>query len=86
MISNNEMMRIRRQMQRRIRGVIAERRHARRIEPPKVEPAETAAETRPGAEASLVANACPDPSPHPALMIKKLASPGGLRGDANSLS
>ncbi|WP_319459449.1 hypothetical protein [Micromonospora sp. RTP1Z1] len=32
MISNNEMIRIRRQMQRRIRDVVAERRRARQLE------------------------------------------------------
>ena len=34
MINNNERMRIRRQMQRRIRDVVAERRRARQLEPP----------------------------------------------------
>ncbi|WP_199716578.1 hypothetical protein [Micromonospora musae] len=33
MISNSEMIRIRRQMQRRIRDVVAERRRARQMEP-----------------------------------------------------
>ncbi|MDM4720657.1 hypothetical protein QTQ03_14080 [Micromonospora sp. WMMA1363] len=34
MISNNEMVRIRRQMQRRIQDVVAERRRTRLMEPP----------------------------------------------------
>ncbi|MFF5174719.1 hypothetical protein ACFY3U_19075 [Micromonospora sp. NPDC000089] len=34
MINNNERMRIRRQMQRRIRDVVAERRRARQLESP----------------------------------------------------
>ncbi|MEH1168040.1 hypothetical protein V6V47_21915 [Micromonospora sp. CPCC 205539] len=33
MISNNEMIRIRRQMQRRIRDVVAERRRCRELDP-----------------------------------------------------
>ncbi|GGO09741.1 hypothetical protein [Micromonospora parathelypteridis] len=33
MISNNEMIRIRRQMQRRIRDVVAERRRTRQLDP-----------------------------------------------------
>ncbi|MEV0805911.1 hypothetical protein [Micromonospora sp. NPDC050200] len=44
MISNNERMRIRRQMQRRIRDVVAERRRARQLESPAAptaDPAET---------------------------------------------
>ncbi|WP_165945707.1 hypothetical protein [Micromonospora sp. KC606] len=40
MISNNERMRIRRQMQRRIRDVVAERRRARALESPAEPPAE----------------------------------------------
>ncbi|MET8308901.1 MULTISPECIES: hypothetical protein [unclassified Micromonospora] len=34
MISNSEMIRIRRQMQRRIRDVVAERRRTRQLDPP----------------------------------------------------
>ncbi|MEU5940714.1 hypothetical protein ABZ807_16330 [Micromonospora sp. NPDC047548] len=41
MISNNERMRIRRQMQRRIRDVVAERRRARQLESPAAPTAET---------------------------------------------
>ncbi|MFJ6198395.1 hypothetical protein [Micromonospora sp. NPDC092111] len=43
MISNNERMRIRRQMQRRISDVVAERRRARQLEAP-AEPAAEPAE------------------------------------------
>ncbi|MEU1641722.1 hypothetical protein [Micromonospora zamorensis] len=39
MISNNEMIRIRRQMQRRIRDVVAERRRTREQDPTNVSPA-----------------------------------------------
>ncbi|MEU7610581.1 hypothetical protein [Micromonospora sp. NPDC049204] len=39
MISNSEMIRIRRQMQRRIRDVVAERRRTRLQDPPLVSPA-----------------------------------------------
>ncbi|MBQ0906667.1 hypothetical protein [Micromonospora sp. U21] len=35
MISNNEMIRIRRQMQRRIRDVVAERRRTRQLDEPQ---------------------------------------------------
>ncbi|MFC4017253.1 hypothetical protein ACFOW4_04745 [Micromonospora sp. GCM10011542] len=45
MISNAEMIRIRRQMQRRIRDVVAERRRTRHLEP-----AAAAATTPPGAD------------------------------------
>ncbi|MFG1897047.1 hypothetical protein ACGFIP_23845 [Micromonospora zamorensis] len=38
MISNNEMIRIRRQMQRRIRDVVAERRRTRDQDPTNVSP------------------------------------------------
>ncbi|MEU8332663.1 hypothetical protein [Micromonospora sp. NPDC048839] len=38
MISNSEMIRIRRQMQRRIRDVVAERRRTRLQDPPLVSP------------------------------------------------
>ncbi|WP_165942624.1 MULTISPECIES: hypothetical protein [unclassified Micromonospora] len=44
MISNNERMRIRRQMQRRIRDVVAERRRARALESAP-EPASESADT-----------------------------------------
>ncbi|GHJ14673.1 MULTISPECIES: hypothetical protein [unclassified Micromonospora] len=39
MISNSEMIRIRRQMQRRIHDVVAERRRARMVEAHRSEPA-----------------------------------------------
>ncbi|MEV4480633.1 hypothetical protein AB0K04_20005 [Micromonospora coxensis] len=50
MISNNERMRIRRQMQRRIRDVVAERRRARQLE----SPAEPAAESTDPTDNSLL--------------------------------
>ncbi|MEH1027431.1 MULTISPECIES: hypothetical protein [Micromonospora] len=43
MISNSEMIRIRRQMQRRIRDVVAERRRARQLDP-VLSPATTGAD------------------------------------------
>ncbi|MEH1012797.1 hypothetical protein V6U90_06710 [Micromonospora sp. CPCC 206060] len=49
MISNSEMIRIRRQMQRRIRDVVAERRRAR-LEQPVAEAAD---------EVAAAAEACP---------------------------
>ncbi|MBO4206099.1 hypothetical protein [Micromonospora echinofusca] len=49
MISNSEMIRIRRQMQRRIRDVVAERRRAR-LEQPVVDAVD---------EADAAAEACP---------------------------
>ncbi|MFF0151399.1 hypothetical protein [Micromonospora sp. NPDC005203] len=42
MISNSEMIRIRRQMQRRIRDVVAERRRTRLQDPPLVSPSAAA--------------------------------------------
>ncbi|WBB79335.1 hypothetical protein O7606_24730 [Micromonospora sp. WMMD882] len=53
MISNNERIRIRRQMQRRIQDVVAERRRARLMKP--TEPA-AEAETRPEVEAAVLSN------------------------------
>ncbi|MET7964128.1 hypothetical protein [Micromonospora zamorensis] len=44
MISNNEMIRIRRQMQRRIRDVVAERRRTREQNPAPVSPASPGAD------------------------------------------
>ncbi|WP_199714741.1 hypothetical protein [Micromonospora radicis] len=44
MITSNERIRIRRQMQRRIRDVVAERRRARLLEGPPEPPTEPAAE------------------------------------------
>ncbi|MEU9506855.1 hypothetical protein AB0D32_11305 [Micromonospora sp. NPDC048170] len=50
MISNSEMIRIRRQMQRRIRDVVAERRRARLMEPSTEQGGQ--ADTRPTADTS----------------------------------
>ncbi|MEU6075593.1 hypothetical protein [Micromonospora sp. NPDC047074] len=50
MISNSEMIRIRRQMQRRIRDVVAERRRARLMEPSADQSDQT--DARPTADAS----------------------------------
>ncbi|MGK5742666.1 hypothetical protein [Micromonospora sp. URMC 103] len=50
MISNSEMIRIRRQMQRRIRDVVAERRRARQMEPVGGEPTGDPADARPAAD------------------------------------
>ncbi|MEU4779290.1 hypothetical protein ACLQ22_06530 [Micromonospora sp. DT178] len=50
MISNSEMIRIRRQMQRRIRDVVAERRRARLMEPSTDQGGQT--DARPTADAS----------------------------------
>ncbi|MGC5021492.1 hypothetical protein [Micromonospora sp. DT47] len=50
MIMNNERMRIRRQMQRRIRDVVAERRRARQLE----SPAEPTAEPTEPSDTALV--------------------------------
>ncbi|MEV0216300.1 hypothetical protein [Micromonospora sp. ALFpr18c] len=44
MISNSEMIRIRRQMQRRIRDVVAERRHIRDLTPSPTAPATSGAD------------------------------------------
>jgi hypothetical protein len=44
-ISNNERIRIRRQMQRRIRDVVAERRRTRLLDKPPEPPADPAAES-----------------------------------------
>ncbi|MCO1598435.1 hypothetical protein M8C17_25130 [Micromonospora sp. RHAY321] len=44
MISNSEMIRIRRQMQRRIRDVVAERRRTRQLDPPLAAPAPSGAD------------------------------------------
>ncbi|MDG4793843.1 hypothetical protein [Micromonospora sp. WMMD1082] len=46
MINNNERVRIRRQMQRRIRDVVAERRSARLLESPPEPPAEPSADSQ----------------------------------------
>ncbi len=47
MITNNERLRIRRQMQRRIRDVVAERRHTRLLDTPPEPPADpTSTDTR----------------------------------------
>ncbi|MER7440754.1 hypothetical protein [Micromonospora avicenniae] len=54
MISNSEMIRIRRQMQRRIRDVVAERRRARQMEPAGGEPTGDA-EVRQTTDPSLTA-------------------------------
>ncbi|MER5333391.1 hypothetical protein [Micromonospora sp. NPDC002717] len=51
MISNSEMIRIRRQMQRRIRDVVAERRRARLMEPSAADQGGPA-DARPTADAS----------------------------------
>ncbi|RZU78027.1 hypothetical protein EV384_6774 [Micromonospora kangleipakensis] len=51
MISNSEMIRIRRQMQRRIRDVVAERRRARQLEAHDL--TGDPAEPRPAADQSL---------------------------------
>ncbi|WBB66561.1 hypothetical protein [Micromonospora sp. WMMD812] len=56
MISNSEMIRIRRQMQRRIRDVVAERRRARQMEPTGGEAAGDPTEARPAADASFSAS------------------------------
>ncbi|MER7890500.1 hypothetical protein AB0C04_10425 [Micromonospora sp. NPDC048909] len=56
MISNSEMIRIRRQMQRRIRDVVAERRRARQIEPAGAEPSGDPTDARPSADASFTAS------------------------------
>ncbi|MEU4676735.1 hypothetical protein [Micromonospora sp. NPDC023737] len=53
MISNSEMIRIRRQMQRRIRDVVAERRRARQMEPAGGEP--TGEDVRQTSDPSLTA-------------------------------
>ncbi|MGI5523740.1 hypothetical protein ACQEUX_22805 [Micromonospora sp. CA-259024] len=50
MISNNEMMRIRRQMQRRIRDVVAERRRTRQQDPVPLAPVAPASPAAPGAD------------------------------------
>ncbi|MBM0238622.1 hypothetical protein JNW88_18330 [Micromonospora sp. ATA32] len=55
MISNTEMVRIRRQMQRRIRDVVAERRRARQLEPTATDPTGELADAGPTADASLTA-------------------------------
>ncbi|WP_229400771.1 hypothetical protein [Micromonospora okii] len=47
MISNSEMIRIRRQMQRRIRDVVAERRRARQLEVPVADHTGDPTDTRP---------------------------------------
>ncbi|MER7331441.1 MULTISPECIES: hypothetical protein [unclassified Micromonospora] len=52
MISNSEMIRIRRQMQRRIRDVVAERRRARLMEPSAADHGGPA-DARPTADASV---------------------------------
>ncbi|NJP32318.1 hypothetical protein [Micromonospora thermarum] len=51
MITNNERMRIRRQMQRRIQDVVAERRRARLMEPTATELAGDPAESTAGGSA-----------------------------------
>lgn len=53
MISNSEMIRIRRQMQRRIRDVVAERRRARQMEPVAIDPAGDPTDARTAPDASL---------------------------------
>ncbi|MDI5940235.1 hypothetical protein QLR68_19245, partial [Micromonospora sp. DH15] len=54
-ISNSEMIRIRRQMQRRIRDVVAERRRARQMEAPVADLTGDPTDTRP--ESSLTPTA-----------------------------
>jgi hypothetical protein len=54
-ISNSEMIRIRRQMQRRIRDVVAERRRARQMEPAGGEMSGDGADVRPPVDPSLTA-------------------------------
>ncbi|MFI7604186.1 hypothetical protein ACIBTV_03585 [Micromonospora sp. NPDC049366] len=56
MISNSEMIRIRRQMQRRIRDVVAERRRARQLEPAGTESSVDAADARPTTNPSVTAS------------------------------
>ncbi|SCG36196.1 hypothetical protein GA0070609_0215 [Micromonospora echinaurantiaca] len=53
MISTSEMIRIRRQMQRRIRDVVAERRRARQMEPVATDPAGEPTEVRSTPDTSL---------------------------------
>ncbi|MFC3501204.1 hypothetical protein ACFOOK_09560 [Micromonospora krabiensis] len=57
MISNSEMIRIRRQMQRRIRDVVAERRRARQLEPAAADSSADAADARPTTNSSVSAPA-----------------------------
>ncbi|MCM0678088.1 hypothetical protein NCC78_25920 [Micromonospora phytophila] len=57
MISNTEMIRIRRQMQRRIRDVVAERRRARLMEPSSTDPTGGTADARDTTGSSLATSA-----------------------------